>query len=92
MEKEIVAICPRCGGRAKVKSFRYDWELDEEMAQLKCRCGRSEVPYLESRVLDVDLSNPYMKETHFRVLIPENMDVQTWSKISKCLTASWNRY
>ena len=92
MEKEIVAICPRCGGRAKVRSFRYDWDRDEEMAQLKCRCGRSEVPYLESRVLDVDLQNPYMKEQHFRVLIPENMDAQTWSKISRCLTASWNSY
>ena len=92
MEKDIVAICPRCGGRAKVMSFRYDWNRDEEMAQLKCRCGRSEVPYLESRVLDVDLRNPYMKEQHFRVLIPEHMDEQTWSKISKCLTASWNSY
>ena len=92
MEKELIAVCPKCGMRAKVASYRYDWDRDEEMAQLKCQCGKSEVPYLESRVLDVDLSNPYMKETHFRVLIPENMDEKTWSKISRCLTASWNSY
>ncbi len=92
MEKELIAICPKCGMRAKVMSYRYDWDQDENMAQLKCQCGRSEAPYLESRVLDVDLRNPYMKEQHFRVLIPENMDAQTWSKISRCLTASWNSF
>ena len=91
MEKELIAVCPRCGMRAKVVSYRYDWDRDMDMAQLKCRCGRSEVPYLESRVLDVDLRNPYMREEHFRVLIPETMDETTWSKISKCLTAGWNR-
>ena len=92
MEKELIAVCPRCGMRAKVMSYRYDWDRDEDMAQLKCRCGRSEVPYLESRVVDVDLRNPHMKEQHFKVLIPEHMDEKTWNKISKCLTASWNSY
>ena len=89
MEKDIVAICSRCGKRAKVVSYRYDRDRDETMAQLKCTCGKTEVPFLESRVLDVDLCNPYMKEQHFRVLIPENMDEQTWSRISRCLMAGW---
>ena len=92
MEKEIIAICPRCGMRAKVVSIRYDWNKDEDLALLKCQCGKSEVPYFESRVLDVDLCNPYMREEHFRVLIPESMDENTWSRISRCLTASWNAY
>lgn len=92
MEKTLIAVCPRCGMRAKVVSYRYDWDRDEQMARLKCTCGPSEVPFLESRVVDVDLHNPYMKEQHFRVLIPESMDDDTWNRISKCLTAKWNSY
>ena len=92
MEKELIAVCPRCGMRAKIVSTRYDWDRDETMARLKCSCGCSEVPYLESRILDVDLRNPYLKETHFRVLIPEQMDEQTWDKIGRCLSDRWNTY
>ena len=92
MEKELIAVCPKCGKWAKIMSRRWDWDRDEEMAQLKCQCGRSEVLFLESRVVDVDLCNPYMKEQHFQVLIPDNMDEKTWSKISKCLTANWNSF
>ena len=91
-DKDIIAICPRCGMRAKIVSHRYDWYRDEDMARLKCQCGKSEVPFLESRVVDVDLRDPYLKESRFRVLIPENMDEKTCSKISKCLTASWNSF
>ncbi len=92
MERELIAICPRCGMRAKIVSYRYDWDRDENMAQLRCQCGRYEVPFLESRVLDVDLNNPYLKETHFRVLLPEGRDDDIRKKINKCLTASWNTF
>lgn len=92
MKKDLIAVCPRCGMRAKIVSYYWDWDREEEMAQLKCDCGRSEVPFLESRVVDVDLANPYMKEQHFRVLLPGTIDEETWSKISKCLTANWNSF
>lgn len=92
MEKELIALCPRCGMRARILSYRYDWDRDETMARLKCTCGKSEVPFLESRVVDVDLRNPFMHEQHFRVLIPEEMNTETWNKISRCLTADWNHY
>ena len=38
----------------------------------------------------VDLNNPYMEETHFKLLIPMNYDYDgMWNKIGGCLMASW---
>ena len=92
MEKELIAICPRCGMRADIVSYRYDWDRDETMAQLKCPCGRSEVPFLESRVVDDDFYDPYLKNVYFRILLPEDRDENTWRKINKCLEGDWNRF
>ena len=87
--KTVYAVCPRCYKRAVIVSHRWDWDRDQDYAVLKCGCGRSEVPFDEGRVLDIDLNNPYMEETHFKLLIPQNYDYDgMWNKIGGCLMAS----
>ena len=90
MAKELFAVCPRCGRRAKVVSFRISWEFEEKIAQVQCLCGRSEIPYSPRRVLPVDLNNPYMREQHFDLLLPVYLGRDNlWNKIGQCLMASW---
>ena len=91
MTKEIYAVCPRCGKRARIVSYRWDWDAYESFAQVKCVCGKSEIPYDDDRVLDIDLNNPYMAETHYKLLFPRGWDTDRfdlWSRISECLTAN----
>ena len=93
MDNQVYALCPRCGKRARIISHRWDWDQDQDYAQLRCDCGRSELPYLESRIIDINLRNPYMKQCRFRLLIPPGLDRDNmWNKIGKCLTDSWNHY
>ena len=93
MYSDIVAVCPRCGQRSRIVSHQWDWDHETDYVTIRCMNGhKSVIPYLESRVVDVDLRNPYMREEHFKVLIPFTKDGDTWEKISKCLTASWNTF
>ena len=86
------AVCPRCGWRADIMSYRYDWDQDETMAQLKCKqCGRSEVPFLESRIEDVDIIHPLLKKNQYRVLLPFEKDQNTVRVIWEFMTAKWNK-
>ena len=89
MERVIYAICPGCGKRAQITGHRWDWNEDQDYAQLICECGRSEVPFAEERVLDINLNNPYMRESHFRMLVPECEDKdEIWDRIGRCLAAT----
>ena len=91
MSREIYAICPRCGKRAVIVSHRWDWDADRDMARLKCICGSAEVPFEESRVLDINLNNPYVKQTQFKLLIPAGYDREDlWNKIGNCLMMGWS--
>ncbi len=86
MEQVIYAICPRCGKRARIIGHRWNWDEGQDYAQLICECGRSEVSFSENRVLDIDLNNPYMQESHFRILVPEYEDKdEVWDRIGNCL-------
>ena len=92
MTRELYAVCPKCGRRAKILSHRWDWNEDQDIVTVKCICGRAEMPYRESNILTVDLNNPYMKQNNFDLLIPPGWEADKynlWNKVSKCLTASW---
>ena len=91
MEKELFAVCPRCGKRAKILSYRWDWDAQQDFAKIRCVCGNiCEVPFDENRIVDIDLNNPYMEVTHFRLLMPAGMDREgVWNKIGGCLMRSW---
>ena len=85
MERKTYAVCPRCGRRAEITKIIWDWDGEQDIALIKCVCGRSQLPYLESRILHIDLHNPYMKEAHFDLLVPPGWDDSMWSKVSACL-------
>ena len=90
MDQELYAVCPRCGDRGKVASLRWDWERGESFARVKCACGKSEIPYAESRVLEVSTNNPYLRRDHFRLLIPESWERDDkWHKVGQLLMAGW---
>ena len=90
MEKELYAVCPKCGKRAKILSCRWDWDAEQDFAKVKCACGTWEVPFDENRIVDIDLNNPYMEITHFRLLMPAGMENNgVWNKIGGCLMRSW---
>ena len=82
MERPLYAVCPRCGRRARIAKFIWDWEEDEAMAVVRCACGQSMLPYLESRVLKIDLNNPYMTENHFDLLVPAWWSPEMWNRVS----------
>ena len=86
MERPLYAVCPRCGSRAKITKFIWDWEEDESIALIKCTCGKSQMPYAESRVLKIDLMNPYMHEDHFDLLVPPGWNQEMWNKVSAGLS------
>ena len=91
MERELFAVCPRCGKRARILSYRWDWDAQQDFAKVKCICGNvAEVPFDENRIVDIDLNNPYMAVTHFRLLMPAGMDREgVWNEIGGCLMHSW---
>lgn len=90
MERELFAVCPGCEKRARIVGHRWDWDAEQDFAQVKCNaCGMSEVPFDEGRVVDIDLNNPYMEATHFRLLMPRGMETKTWNMIGGCLMAGW---
>lgn len=90
MEKTLYAVCPKCGKRGKVLSCRWDWDAQQDFAKVKCVCGTWEVPFDENRIVDIDLDNPYMEITHFRLLMPAGMENNgVWNKIGGCLMHSW---
>lgn len=88
MERRLFAVCPRCGGKARIFSHRWDWEFDQDFALVRCECGIFEAPYSESRVVEIDFPSPYLKENHFLLLIPPGWDRgDLQEKGSKCLEA-----
>lgn len=89
MEMELFAVCPGCGKRARIAGHRWDWDADQDFAKVKCACGTYEVPFDEDRIVDIDLNNPYMEVTHFRLLMPKGMETETWNMIGGCLMSSW---
>ena len=89
MEQTIYAVCPNCAKRGKILGYRWDWDAQQDFAKVKCQCGTHEVPFDENRVVEINLNNPYMKLTYFRLLIPPNMDNQTWNMVGGCLMHSW---
>ena len=89
MERELYAVCPGCGNRAKIISYCWNWDQDQAFAKIRCVCGIREVPFEEERVVDIDLNNPYMQEAHFRLLIPANMPEKTWNMIGGMMMSSW---
>ena len=89
MERKLYAVCPKCGKRAGVISIRWDWDAQQDFAKLRCVCGTAEVPFDENRVVDIDLDNPYMEQTHFRLLMPVGMEERTWNMIGGCLMHTW---
>ena len=92
MKKELFAVCPRCGKRARIVSYRWDWYRGESIAQIRCTCGRSEMPYEESRVIPVDIRDPYQPREQFDLLIPESWVLgNMWNKIGQCLMDTWAR-
>ena len=86
MQRPLYAVCPRCGSRAEITRFIRDMEEDESFAMIKCACGRYRIPYVEGRVVSVDLNNPYMKEDHYDLLLPAALTEDMWNRVSKCLT------
>ena len=88
MKRPLYAFCPRCGNRAEITKLIWDWDRDQNIVLVKCRCGKSQLPYSESRVLKIDLNNPYMHEemNHFDLLVPADWNREKWEKIQKCLT------
>jgi len=88
-ERELFTVCPRCGKRAKVISHRWDWDRDQDFVTAKCGCGKFNASYDEGRVVDIDLDNPYMKQAHFKLLLPLNWDNNMWTMVGGCLMESW---
>ena len=86
MKRTLYAVCPRCGSRAKITKFIWDWDKDENIALIQCTCGKSQMYYAESRVLKIDLDGPYMHEAHFDLLVPPGWDQEMWNKFSAGLT------
>lgn len=89
MNRILYAVCPRCGKRATIIRHRWDWENEQDYVLVRCTCGRFEVPYDDSRVLDIDLNNPYMEEEHFKLLLPPDWDDSRWSMIGGHMMHSW---
>ncbi len=92
MVRELYAVCPKCGKRARIQSHRWDWDRDEDIVIVKCVCGRAEMPYRESNILPIDSCNPFIKENNFDLLIPPEWvedQYNLWNKIGKCLMATW---
>ena len=85
MKRRLYAVCPRCGKRAKIHSHYWNWELDTDIYRIRCECGRSEIPYAESRVLQIDLNDPRMKECHFDLLLPQGWTQDMWDKVSSSI-------
>ena len=87
MDRPLYAACPRCGMRAEIEKFLWNWEEDESEALVRCRCGRSRLPYLESRVIPVDIPNPYMHEenNHFDLLVPAGWNDEMLKRFMKPL-------
>lgn len=90
MERELFAVCPVCGKRARITGHRWDWDAEQDYAKVNCyACGMSEVPFDRDRVVDIDLNNPYMEVTHFSLLMPRGMEAETWNMIGGCMMAGW---
>ncbi len=90
MKRKLYAACPRCGMRAEISKMVWDWDRDQNIALVKCSCtGKPQrVPYSESRVMKVDLVNPYMHEenNHFDLLLPLGWTEDMWNKLHAFLT------
>ena len=85
--RPLYAACPRCGTRADIRKRIWDGEEDLCYALVRCgRCGQSTVPYLEHRIVPVDLNNPYMPEEHYDLLLPPGWTPEMWSRFSTVLT------
>ena len=91
MERELYAVCPRCGRRARIISHRWDWAQEQDYLGILCACGKSEVPYDEDRVRDVDLRSPYLPEEYFRILIPADWESRKIT-VGCCPMGSWVKF
>ena len=85
MNRPLYAACPLCGNRAEIKKMIWDWDNDQNIALVKCKCSgkMQQVPYSESRVLKIDFLDPYMHEenNHFDLLVPPGWNEENWRKI-----------
>ena len=88
MGRPLFAVCPRCGNRADLTKIIRDREEEESIALIRCTCGRSQMVFTESRILHIDLDNPYMRENHFDLLLPPGWTKDMWNRISAGLS-SW---
>ena len=90
MERKLYAACPRCGMRAEIARTYWDWDSDQDIALVRCKCtrGPQPVPFLESRVMKVDLDYPYMHDEndHFDLLLPPGWNEAMWEKLRAVLT------
>jgi len=88
MERKLYAVCPRCGNRAAITKTVWDWDGEQDIALVKCTCGTSRMPCTESRIIKVDIPNPYMHEenNHFDLLVPPGWNDQMWNRIKNSLT------
>lgn len=89
MKRPLYAACPLCGNRAQITKMVWDWDRDENVALIKCDCGnKARLPYSESRVIRIDINNPYMHEenNHFDLLVPPGWTEEKWERLSKVLT------
>ena len=86
MERKLYAVCPRCGSRARIVKFIRGRDEGEKAAEIRCACGPGRVPYAESRILQIDLDNPYMRESHFDLLLPPGLTRNLWNKVSAGLS------
>ena len=85
MERSVYTVCPCCGRRAKITKYVWDRDQAQCCALVNCICGQFQIPYSESRILKIDLNNPYMREVHFDFLIPAGWNHDIWNRFSKCL-------
>ncbi len=90
MKRKLFAACPRCGMRIEIMKTVWDWDNDQNIALVKCRCTGKlmQVPYAESRVMKVDLANPCMHEenNHFDLLLPPGWTEDMWNRLHVFLT------
>ena len=89
MNRTLYAVCPCCGNRAEIRNTVWDWNNDQSIVLVKCKCtGKlQQVPYSESRILKIDSLDPYLPEenNHFDLLVPPGWNEEMWNKISRQL-------
>jgi len=90
MNRPMFAICFRCGKRARIVSRRYDWDTDEDICGIRCECGLySEAPLRESRILRIDVNDPYVENAHYDLLAPGSWETEEISDRARECMRTW---